>query len=62
MIASIKGYVEIVKELLQADVKIDQQAKVRDVCTAQHHVPNSYTYTVCINMDQTLEYTKEKLR
>ena len=46
MIASIKGYVEIMKELLQADVKIDQQAKVRDVCTARHHVPNSYTYTV----------------
>jgi len=28
MIASIKGYIEIMKELLQAGVKIDQQAKV----------------------------------
>ena len=56
MIASIKGYVEIVKELLQADININQQAKVRDVCIAQHYVPNSYTYTVCVYVDQTLRY------
>ena len=42
MIASIKGYVEILKELLQADINTDQQAKVRDVCIPQHHVPNRY--------------------
>ena len=42
MIASIKGYVEILKELLQADINTDQQAKVRDVCIPQHQVPNRY--------------------